>query len=751
MNEFGTTTAKSSFSSTANDERINHDHIHHNPRPSTRRIPTLIETAEHAYELTKVDWSDLGSACSGTDPDTAKATEATEATAHESHDASFGFDRIETHTENILALMLIRIVAILHERSDTPRLPLFRDLSTTTICRTIMADEARRKSDEDLQKEMEPLEWPKLVSEEVVLQLQSYIFKTLSMYRGVFYHNCEHAHHVFLSANKLLDLMLCEYNWTSLDTSKGESHQQQQQQQQQQQRKAHTSTTERPRSNESQRTDSTCSVTTAEGVKEKSDKEKRPDPNPFFDVDYTLKEEGEEEEKNDEMGKSRVDSKKNDRDDKKCNDHNLGIQELTFSLEDLTMMEPSPKRKRRPTYGIKGDPLIHLGFLFSALVHDVDHKGITNRQLVLESDDLAIMYNDQSVAEQRSLAVAFTLLMEDKYVDLRCILFVGRHEFLRFRSNVIGLVLCTDISSPERVQIGKSKWKEAFGERKKEKHGHNHNHNNSNSNSRRDSNDTNGTTDHEDAEMKKNELARRSKERNAWKSKPADPTLAEPTNKNNLVRQFFSARGSMTRSKSMHHAPMNDDDENSTSLYGSFSDNDDFSVSSDRSDSSAYSTCMESEGELSIYSLKKWNSAQRQRPGSADPNNRAVANRRRRSQEHSQQIKSGGGRRFSEPHYILSRRRKFHFRLGIRRALDLTGTTIEAYDKKGEKHGRFSDPDRPNCLKAIVVLEQMLRAADIAANMQVRWISFFHLQLFNFFVHLIFVLLPVLPRNGRQC
>ena len=90
-------------------------------------------------------------------------------------------------------------------------------------------------------------------------------------------------------------------------------------------------------------------------------------------------------------------------------------------------------------------------------------------------DDLAILYNDQSVAEQRSLAVAFTTLKEDKYEALRTVLFDdddsggndkktsnnANEDFFKFRKLVIDLVLVTDIASPERTQIVKSRWKEA--------------------------------------------------------------------------------------------------------------------------------------------------------------------------------------------------------------------------------------------------------------------------------------------------
>ena len=49
--------------------------------------------------------------------------------------------------------------------------------------------------------------------------------------------------------------------------------------------------------------------------------------------------------------------------------------------------------------------------LFSVLVHDVDHTGTNDILLVKEGHPLAILYNDQSVVEQRSVAVAFSLLL----------------------------------------------------------------------------------------------------------------------------------------------------------------------------------------------------------------------------------------------------------------------------------------------------------------------------------------------------
>ena len=73
-------------------------------------------------------------------------------------------------------------------------------------------------------------------------------------------------------------------------------------------------------------------------------------------------------------------------------------------------------------------------------------------------------YNDQSIAENHSLYIAFLELRQKKYDKLRSVIFPDRKDYRRFRAACINLVLSTDIASPERTQLGKSKWKEAFGD-----------------------------------------------------------------------------------------------------------------------------------------------------------------------------------------------------------------------------------------------------------------------------------------------
>ena len=54
------------------------------------------------------------------------------------------------------------------------------------------------------------------------------------------------------------------------------------------------------------------------------------------------------------------------------------------------------------THGICSDPMAIFAIVFSALIHDVDHQGISNVQLAKEEPAMGELYRDTSVAEQVS-------------------------------------------------------------------------------------------------------------------------------------------------------------------------------------------------------------------------------------------------------------------------------------------------------------------------------------------------------------
>jgi hypothetical protein len=91
------------------------------------------------------------------------------------------------------------------------------------------------------------------------------------------------------------------------------------------------------------------------------------------------------------------------------------------------------------------DPVTQLACVFSALIHDVDHQGVLNAQLVAEKIDIAAFYGGRSIAEQNSVDVAWALLMVDDYVDLRAAIYGGEGEKVRFRQLVVNSVMATGI------------------------------------------------------------------------------------------------------------------------------------------------------------------------------------------------------------------------------------------------------------------------------------------------------------------
>jgi 3'5'-cyclic nucleotide phosphodiesterase len=85
-------------------------------------------------------------------------------------------------------------------------------------------------------------------------------------------------------------------------------------------------------------------------------------------------------------------------------------------------------------------------FLFqSAIIHDCDHQGVANTQLVQENEELAKRYGGRSVAEQNSIDLAWNLLMQDKYKELRDAVCGTQEEFARFRALVVNGTMATDI------------------------------------------------------------------------------------------------------------------------------------------------------------------------------------------------------------------------------------------------------------------------------------------------------------------
>ena len=114
------------------------------------------------------------------------------------------------------------------------------------------------------------------------------------------------------------------------------------------------------------------------------------------------------------------------------------------------------------TYGITSDPLTQFAVVLSALIHDVDHRGVPNFLLVKEDAELADLYQNKSVAEQNSVDMAWDALMIGDFEDLRRCIFKDETELRRFRQLLVNSVIATDIFDKELGLQRRNRWKKAF-------------------------------------------------------------------------------------------------------------------------------------------------------------------------------------------------------------------------------------------------------------------------------------------------
>lgn len=102
--------------------------------------------------------------------------------------------------------------------------------------------------------------------------------------------------------------------------------------------------------------------------------------------------------------------------------------------------------------------------VLSALIHDTDHLGVSNAQLVKEEHNLAQIHQGRSVAEQNSVVLAWTKLMDPAFLHLRRVIYGTPAELQRFRQIVVNNVLATDIFDKELQNMRKNRWEKAFSD-----------------------------------------------------------------------------------------------------------------------------------------------------------------------------------------------------------------------------------------------------------------------------------------------
>jgi 3'5'-cyclic nucleotide phosphodiesterase/Adenylate and Guanylate cyclase catalytic domain len=123
----------------------------------------------------------------------------------------------------------------------------------------------------------------------------------------------------------------------------------------------------------------------------------------------------------------------------------------------------SKKKKTKGTTGLlTADPLTPFACALSALIHDLDHPGVSNVTLVEEEDELAKLYKNRSVAEQNSIDLAWDLLFEPRFEGFRNLIYTTKEELVCFRQLVVNSVMATDIMDKELKNQRNERWAKVF-------------------------------------------------------------------------------------------------------------------------------------------------------------------------------------------------------------------------------------------------------------------------------------------------
>lgn len=105
-----------------------------------------------------------------------------------------------------------------------------------------------------------------------------------------------------------------------------------------------------------------------------------------------------------------------------------------------------------PSFSVR-DPLTQFTLVLAALLHDADHGGGS----ILQRDN-----PDDPSAERHSIDVAFEVLMEPKYRDLRLTIYKDEDEMRRFRQLLVHAVAATGVFKEFRDR----RWEDVFAEEK---------------------------------------------------------------------------------------------------------------------------------------------------------------------------------------------------------------------------------------------------------------------------------------------
>jgi hypothetical protein len=100
------------------------------------------------------------------------------------------------------------------------------------------------------------------------------------------------------------------------------------------------------------------------------------------------------------------------------------------------------------------DPLNSFSLVFSALLHDAGHTGMSNKILKESKHPLSEKYEDGvPTAEKYSIDIALELLYRPEYESLRSAILPNTMSKIEFAKTLFQGILVTDIATPEHIKL----------------------------------------------------------------------------------------------------------------------------------------------------------------------------------------------------------------------------------------------------------------------------------------------------------
>jgi hypothetical protein len=117
-------------------------------------------------------------------------------------------------------------------------------------------------------------------------------------------------------------------------------------------------------------------------------------------------------------------------------------------------------KARKSTFGISSDPLSHFAVFFSALIHDVNRRGLSGAPSIVEEQNGDA--KEDAKSQQTVVELTWELLIEPRYKHLRSCIYSDAYERNRFRQLLADCVEATDVTDMELRALRKKRWQASF-------------------------------------------------------------------------------------------------------------------------------------------------------------------------------------------------------------------------------------------------------------------------------------------------